>query len=383
MMSGRFVAFHFARARSSARQIDPRRWAARLTFRSLPMIDKSLVEHLYDAHLNDLKSATDIVPDVGDEFICPICLVGFTSDNITNGNLTDGHVWPAFIRAKSGSEVAKTHHVLLCRACNSDAGKHGDAHIQLLEKVRDAVEQGRHYGYRLVQVVRGPAEEPINLRAYVSIRDQLTVTLTFDIDKKSGYWARNNPKEQARFRSLGDRGESVSMILHPHHGVKPHLAKAGWVTSAYLYAFYTLGYRYIFHESLNIVREYIVRSFEDAAKEQLELPESEVFRFEMNTNAYENPQIGLVIPLLGDRPVYLQVNFLDYQVRLPCRFNAVILKGLIDARISDSEELISRALATGNPLYAPIACNKLDQHDCIWDYVLGKPLSDEHQESRA
>jgi len=339
--------------------------------------NKSFFEQLYDAHVTDLRSVTDIVPTVGNEFICPVCLVNFTTEDIANKRLSDGHVWPTFIRDKSGSQLAKTHHVILCDRCNWEAGAHGDAHVQLLEKVRDGTKTGKHYGDQLIQITSGSTDRPITLRGNIARTDKLAVTLAFPIDKKSRRWARNDPKEQARFEALRDSGEPISMVVHPHHGVKAHLAKAGWITSAYLFAFYTLGYRYIFHESLNDVRQYIARSFEDEAKQELALPQSDVFRVEITDDNVKDPQIGVMLPFGGNKPVYLQINFFDYQVRLPFRVSSEILSDVIHTLIPNSDELVSQALATGNPLYSELTCTKTHPHDCTWDYILGKPLPDE------
>lgn len=339
------------------------------------MTTESLVTQLHRAHLEDLSTVTDIAPNVGERFVCPICLVDFGPEDFEAGNLTDGHVWPAYLREKSGSHAARTQRVLLCRRCNSDAGGHGDGQVQLMEQVRDAEGKGELYGVRTIEVLHGLGKEPIVIRARIFQPAPLSATLKFDIDKRTGNWARNDPKAQALFEALGDQGQPVSMVVHPHPHLKPHLARAGWVTSAYLLAFYALGYRYIFHESLNVVRQYIIESFAVEAKQGLDLPSSEVFRFEMTDEGYKDPQISLIIPIRGDKPVRLQANFLQYQVTLPFRFDDSALRTLIFARTTNVEALISRALETGHPLAASIQCTKTEPHDCLWDYVLGKPIS--------
>jgi 5-methylcytosine-specific restriction endonuclease McrA len=99
------------------------------------MAHTNFLEKLFKAHLADLKS---VAPNLGDVFICPICLERFTIDAIYNEVVTDGHVWPGYIREKPGSALATSQRILLCKTCNSTSGSRGDKQIQLLEKIKDA-----------------------------------------------------------------------------------------------------------------------------------------------------------------------------------------------------------------------------------------------------
>jgi hypothetical protein len=120
-----------------------------------------------------------------------------------------------------------------------------------------------------------PNQEPIKLRAELIRTGDLTAQINFKRDRKRKQWARNNPKEQERFLSLTEKDEEFSLIIHPHQELRTSLAKAGWLTAGYLLAFYTFGYRYIFREELQPVRDYILASFKNDL-ENLAFPKSDV-----------------------------------------------------------------------------------------------------------
>jgi hypothetical protein len=337
---------------------------------------KLLREKLFYFHLADLKS---VVPGIGDVFICPICLKRFFVEDIYNRNLTDGHVWPEDIRKKSVSKIANLQRVLLCQYCNTTAGSRGDKQMQLREKIKEGEETGELHGERRVQIIQSPGEKPIELRARVvappdTPEGRIKGQLTFEADRKSGRWPRNDPKEQERFLILVKRGGKCSRILvFPSREFKPTLAPVGWITASYLLAFYTLGYRYILHESLNPVREYIRSSFEDRAKERLEFSGSDTLSIRTSNKFHNNPEIGSVIPIDG-KPFRLEVKFLDTYVTLPFHCALPALLDMIYTDVPDIEEIIPKLIETGGFLYIPVDCNRSDGHDCDWDYILGKPI---------
>jgi hypothetical protein len=339
------------------------------------MANGQLRENLFRSHLADLK---DIAPAVQDVFVCPICLGKFSHDDLNKKNLTDGHVWPEEIRSRSGSAIAYEQRVLLCQRCNSMAGTRGDKQMQLREKIKEGEKTGQLYDERRVQLLLSPNERSIDLRARIATSaDKLHARLSFAPDAKRMQWARNNPSEQQRFLRWADSGEACSVLIQSHHEHRHDLAKVGWITSAYLLAFYTFGYRYIFHKNLNPVREYILISFEDTVPERLELPTSvTVGLHECTEHYFTDPEIALIIPLDGSSFVHLQVSFLDYHIRLPFHFVREALQTLVFSQpdiVKTLPEVMGQEDAT---IYSPISCNKLDGHDCIWDYVLGKPIPD-------
>jgi 5-methylcytosine-specific restriction endonuclease McrA len=298
--------------------------------REAKMANGQLRENLFRSHLDDLK---DIAPAAQDVFVCPICLRKFSHDDLDKKVLTDGHVWPEEIRSRSGSAIAAEQRVLLCQHCNSMAGTRGDRQMQLREKIKEGHKTGQLYDERRIQLLLSPDERPIHLHAAVTTTtsaDKLHAQLSFKPATNRTQWARNNPNEQQRFLRWADSGVACSVLIQPHHEHRHDLAKVGWVTSAYLLAFYTFGYRYIFHENLNPIREYILRSFEDTIPERLELPKSvTVGLHECTEHYFTDPEIALVVPLDGNSFVHLQVSILDYHIRLPFHFVQEALQTLV------------------------------------------------------
>jgi len=248
--------------------------------------------------------------------------------------------------------------------------------MQLREQIKDAEKDGTIYGERRVQIIPSSGETPIVLSTtgILNIGDTITGQITFELDKSTGKWKRNNPEAQERFLSL-ETGESFALIIPPHHELKPNLSEVGWITSAYLFAFYTFGYRYIFHPSLDIVREYILKSFDDLESASLEVPKLDNFGLtECKEHNLENPEIGIIIPTDRKTPIHIQVSFLDYHIRLPFHFVPHILQAMI-LSVPGVADKFPEILGTETYLYSPITCNKSDMHVCKWDYVLGKSIA--------
>jgi hypothetical protein len=337
---------------------------------------RAFLERLFRAHLTDLR---DIFADARDKIMCPICLRQFGIEGLESKTLTDAHVWPEYIREKSAGHRAARQRVLLCGECNWTAGSRGDKQLQLLERIRGGNETGVFFGERLVRVVQGPASEPIDLRAQIRIKSQdptegIKGDITFAVEKGTQHFARIAPADQERFLSLVRAGERFTMMIHPYHELKAHLARVGWATSSYLLAFYTLGYRYILHEDLQPVRAYILRSFQSRGGEELEPPGADIMTVQTcDKHYFDDPEIALVMPMAG-QAAHLRVSFLDYHVTLPFRGVPQLLEHFIRMKMADIEGMIPEMPGEGAHLYMPINCTKLDGHECIWDYILGKPL---------
>jgi 5-methylcytosine-specific restriction endonuclease McrA len=88
-------------------------------------MSKEHQEHLLKFHIEDLKG---FLPGAKEVFVCPICLNVFSFDCIEDNLVDVGHVWPKYFRERS--EQAKHQQVLLCKKCNSSAGRAGDEIIQ-------------------------------------------------------------------------------------------------------------------------------------------------------------------------------------------------------------------------------------------------------------
>jgi hypothetical protein len=316
--------------------------------------------------MTDLKS---IFPNVGDIFICPICFRKFALQDLSDDKLSDGHVWPRYLREKNGDK-AKNQRVLLCKMCNSTAGSIGDNQMQLQKQLREGFESGELFGERRVEL-SSSLQKPIQLNSAgvtIDTQDGKRGTVTFAT-------SRNNPNEIKRFAELMNKEKPFSISVYPFHKFEPDLAKVGWITSAYLLAFYTFGYRYIVQKGLRPIRERILNSFESDDRDKTELPSLQNATVQVcSTHFYPEPEIGLIIPAVGPTPGHLQVNFLDHHVTLPLLLVPDLLVAIIQSNIPNLEELYPRLVEQNGYLYIPIDCTKLDGHDCKWDYVLGKPI---------
>lgn len=329
------------------------------------MTRKTFRENLFYSHLADLRS---IFPDVVDICVCPICLREFSLEDLCGGRLTDGHVWTKDFRDQSGSKLASMQRVLLCKACNDKAGSRGDKQSQVLEKVKRGDKIGKFYGVRRVQIFR-EFENPIELNVAFVETEKLKGNL--NIDRR-----RNNPKELEKFEALGTN-KPFSMIMHPYHKLKPKLGRVGLITSAYLLAFYTFGYRYILQENLNAVRECILTSFEVASEDELKFPDSDIVSVKVDdTNYRSDPEIGVVIPTDGETAAYLQISFFDWLIKLPFEVATIVFQAMIELNLPQVEQQreLSEREGEYRVLYVPISCNKMERHDCVWDYILGKPI---------
>jgi hypothetical protein len=286
--------------------------------------------------------------------------------------LTDGHVWPQYFRKKS--VAAKNMRVLLCCDCNHKAGSRSDKQMQLSEQIREGEANGEWFGNRQVQLIRKPGEKPINLNVKIS-GDMKNFRITGRINKNK-QWIDGSPNDQMRFHEIIEKGERVSILIHPHKNLDSEKVPAGWITSAYLMAFYTLGYRYILDSSLSAVRDYINAYIKGGDSEKIPLPKEENFAIrEYKSAFYLNPEINFIIPWAEKKLVYLQINFFRYEVRLPFRYVSPVL----DALFREEKQRISQVLVQFSEeedkfLTIPINCTKIDPHECFFDLLLGKSL---------
>lgn len=319
-----------------------------------------LLNRLFDAHAKDL---CDISPQYTDDFVCPICWQVLARDAIEAKLVNDGHVWQKDVRKVSTE--ARRMRVLLCRRCNSIAGTRGDKQAQLAERVRKGDESGELYGYRTVRISRETDPKPIRLNAKVTRRADNTVTLSWRASKDLKY-LDSSPEDQARFEEIKMNNEKVNMAIEHYSELRPEFVPVGWITSAYLMAFYSLGYRLILHPGLfKPVREYILSSFEDGAIPEVPTREDFTLRWYADTY-YPDPDIRLVFPLKDKKPVFIQVSCFQFQMRLPFRFSDSAFWDLFRReghRITPELESFE----------AHIPCTKTVVHDCVFDYLLGKP----------
>jgi hypothetical protein len=330
------------------------------------MSEIPLLQQLFLAHTTDLLDVisdldANLVPNVRNRVLCPICLVGYPEDAIRNGELTDGHVWPRDFRQRSAQ--AQTYRVLLCARCNHTSGSRGDAQMQIFKQVQDEETSGS-YVDRRVQIAFGPDVRPVSLNASIvtTHTGDLPINAKIHLDL-----SRNDPKEMARFRDLS-KGKNFSVIIPSHEGIKPEIAKVGWLTAAYLMAFHAFGYRYILHPWLNPVRQCILDSFDN---NKPLFPESNVLQVRgCDKHGFQDPVVSVIVTPDGTHPVYVQVDFWDFHIRLPFHFSPDVFKAAIGLHMPDNFALPT---GEGESLGIRVQCTKMNPHECIWDYVIGKP----------
>lgn len=333
--------------------------------------------HLFRAHVADLN---DVFQGTGDLFVCPICLREFTEADIYNRTLTDGHVWPAEMRRKSTK--ANDLAVLLCKDCNNGTGSRGDLQMQLYEKIKGIPERGELYGIRTVEIVENPGGKPIRMRVKICMEDATTIHLKGRLNHQN-QWLGSSPIDQDRFLELSKRSietqQQLNITVLPPHEYRSNLVGLGWITSAYLMAFYTLGYRYILHPDFDFIRRYILSSFDPAQDETLELQSSEDFHiYTDDTGNFPDPEVRISIPISGNGNVHLEVCFLRYEISLPILLEPNMFYGF---RSYCLKQVPGQPLPPVNEgdlpcLYSYIHCTKTVEHTCIFDYLLGRPLPD-------
>lgn len=330
-----------------------------------------LRESLFRSQAADLAS---VYPDRPGVVVCPICFREFHAHREHNPDLTVGHVWPRYLRKKTRGTLAASQRVLLCKKCNSTMGSGSDKQVQLLEQIKEGDETGNYFGERWLEILPASGTRPIVLSARLrGLESPTQFRITFSRN-------RNKPDNLNRFLALSACKERFSIIVPPYHGLDVPLAQIGLLASAYLLAFYQLGYRYILDEMLNPVRYCILSSFGGDCRPQLKTLQEDGVDVRMcSIHFSKDPEMGLVMPLDGTRPVHLQVNFLDYHIDLPFHGIGGILESLVRKRLQGSTLANELTELAGKPLYARIECNWQDAHDCMWQYVLGKLIPAEGQ----
>ena len=335
----------------------------------------SSLARLFKNHVADLN---DIAPNIGELFVCPICMEKYSFEDIKNNKLSRGDVWPKYIRNKSSNNDLKNQIVLLCRDCNSKAGQYGDAQMQVSEQMKDENETGDFQERHRVQLSKREDQNPIFFNVNVKIdKETKALQMSGKLDK-AGRWIGNNPQMQQKFINLVGKNEPLSIKIEPtpigKTKPKPELASVGWITSAYLFAFYTFGYRYILHDNLVPVREYICSSFEHSKQSELKLKKDVFGIREYKDKYFDNPELEIIIPLDNKEFVYLQINFLRYQINLPFQFVPSVLSYLIHSGMPDFSTKLSELRKSDSFLYFPINQTKVGGMESIYDYLLGKPI---------
>ena len=322
------------------------------------MAKQEHLDRLFDAHISDLN---DILTESDNVMVCPICLKVFSKEAIKQGLVNDGHVWPKDIRKVS--KKAGPMQVVLCTSCNGRSSP-ADKQMQLYEKIRKGDESGEWYGTRRVQLFEEDSDSPLELQG-VDIRLIKGKTLTFTSNVyKSG--------DIERFLTLhGKDKPMMKSIIFPPKDFRPEIIPAAWVTSAYLMAYYALGYRYIFQPSMQVVRDYILKSFDNSAGEMAAPREKNFSLTEYEKEYFPDPEIGMMYPVEKDKLAFIQVSFLSFEIHLPFMYEPSAMKFLMDHIESYHTEGFKEQVESGEPFFFGIKCTKTIAHTCMYDLIMG------------
>jgi hypothetical protein len=324
---------------------------------------------LFDAHAKDLQ---EFYSEGEDIFVCPICLTGFPREVISQRLVTDGHVWPSYVRRIS--EKARQMHVLLCGHCNHIAGTRGDAQMQIHERNRRRAETGNLDG-RKVQFISNKDNSLINMNnvdiTYNSQDESLTIVGRVS---SNGKWRDASPEDQQKFIALYQNREPAKLVIQLPRKHKPELAQAGWITSAYLMGFYCLGYRFIFDSSLNLVRNYILNSFDKTIKQNpIQLNPDDFGIWEEDSNKSADPELLFMVPFEAGKRVYLQANCLRYRIRLPFRYQPSVLMPILQQALTDLHKSFQALREDRETIFFQVSSNKKDGNQSWYDQLLGTP----------
>lgn len=280
-------------------------------------------------------------------------------------DLTIGHVWPNLFREKK--HALEKYQILLCSYCNSKAGSSGDAQMQLAEKHKNAERAGLLED-RKIQLVASDNQKPIKLQANVTRTDKTGARLVFSAK-------RNSPTEIEAFKKMAASKQKFNLIVQPPRLVNTEKAKAGWVTSAFLFAFYTLGYRYLANEYMNPVRQFIWDSFD---KKTVAMPDSvSVGEYKNKEVNFDEPRLEINIPLNPPDPCHVEIKMARYVISLPFRFYPAAMVPFLELvvpQIFVSDGLLRKDFDHDTFLTINIQCTKTVPHECVWDFILGKEV---------
>jgi hypothetical protein len=328
------------------------------------------LHQLFDAHTKDLN---EMLTEPQEIIVCPICLGKFRREAISQRKVNDGHVWPKDIRKLS--KKAAHMQVLLCRSCNSRAGR-GDKQMQFYEKVLAGDEAGDLHGARLVELRQQDGDISAELRVNVKMLDNGSMTITGRLDENRNF-KDSSPKDQENFDIIFKAEKKVDFNVSPPRGFQPERVPGALITSAYLTAFYALGYRYILQPGMQKVRDYILLSF-DKTVNDLGIPGDENFLLRRYAKAYfSDPAISIMYPLVNGKKSFVQIQFLAYEIRLPFRYMASVMNSVVESAKNYFGPYFDAMLSAGEELQLQVHCHKGIDHTCSYDYLTGKSLKPE------
>ncbi|MCK5147533.1 hypothetical protein KAR48_12320 [bacterium] len=185
-----------------------------------------------------LQALNVIFTNVVDFAICPLCLNRFNSFN----DFSLEHVPP---ESQGGKDI-----LITCRICNSKAGYTIDNQLHKQELVKnfyENLENSRKIKFNLPGV-------SLNSSIEHKLRSQFIIKISKD---------NNHPENIKKFEAVvssyneNNNWHECNFSINKMIKYNPFQAEICYLKSAYLIAFVQFGYRYIFRDELQIVREQI------------------------------------------------------------------------------------------------------------------------------
>jgi len=248
----------------------------------------------------------------------------YSGSNGQKPKLTDGHIWNEKYAQQFASPgnraLILSQRVILCDTCNSLSGSKNEVALIDFQKFRETKQSGGYIDPEVNVVSKFGTINPGRVRIRF---DQATSRLHWEYPKGSRGQNLYNPSDEAAFSEFLQQGDCCKSFLwavkEKYQAPKKwQKAQAALITSAYLQLFHTFGYPYVFNTKLNPVREYICNSLNFDASNKLEpAPEKQV-SVGVCGHGHHNPEPKIAIsPPDGNRFQILEVNFMDYHMRLP------------------------------------------------------------------
>jgi hypothetical protein len=173
-------------------------------------------------------------------YVCPLCLHAFGEEALTGRWLTREHVPP---RSVGGHRLALT-----CRRCNSGSGHEIDSHMRREADIRDFA-MG-NLGETRAVLATDSGQLPIRLSASGG---GIRAVCVPQAASRTAHGAMMEEFGRAAGENTWD-GFSLKIAFQPFSTSR---AAVGWLRTAYLAFFASLGYRFILRPELAVVRSRI------------------------------------------------------------------------------------------------------------------------------
>lgn len=188
---------------------------------------------------------------VRDTYICPLCLKLFKVNEL-KGTITD------YLSLEDVPPKALGGHPLMlaCKRCNNWSGHELDHYLQTEIDYEDNVSIRSEKGVRGILSAKG-----ININARLKIESDQSISINIER-------SNNNPIKYEEFLAeVGMMGanwqKEVKAYQLTEKNRNPVRADIALLKSAYLLAFYVLGYKYILNSSLSPIRKQILNPDKD------------------------------------------------------------------------------------------------------------------------